>query len=184
MGNQFAEYSSDRLVLNSWDVVDTAVADTVRQTEKLGLEQYETYVEHRLVNQTVLITDHIKWNNLHLFSCLPVTEKSTKQLQCQLTENSSLLFGHNDHPIDLQLDNNWNVGQCPTWWLCLFNAAKFGTRCREVTLPRRKACWNLQGCPKLLNWSQPLVDQSSPYYEDMWRRYCCLTIFSDCRYVP
>jgi len=25
---------------------------------------------------------------------------------------------------------------------------------------------------------------SSPYYEDMWRSYCCLTFFSDCRYMP
>jgi len=24
--------------------------------------------------------------------------------------------------------------------------------------------------------AQPIVDRSSPYYEDMWRRYCCLTI--------
>jgi len=36
---------------------------------------------------------------------------------------------------------------------------------------------NLQGCPKLANGSQPLVDRSSSYYEDMWRRYCCLTSF-------
>jgi len=45
-------------------------------------------------------------------------------------------------------------------------------------LPRREARWNLQGCPKLANRSQPLVRRSSPYYEDMWRRYRCLTIFS------
>jgi len=36
---------------------------------------------------------------------------------------------------------------------------------------------NLQGCPKLANRSQPLVGRSSPYYEDMWRRYRCLTTF-------
>ena len=33
------------------------------------------------------------------------------------------------------------------------------------------------GCPKLANRSQPLVGRSSPYCEDMWRRYCCLTSF-------
>jgi len=33
------------------------------------------------------------------------------------------------------------------------------------------------GCPKLDNRSLPLVGQSSPYYQNMWRRYCCLTIF-------
>ena len=28
---------------------------------------------------------------------------------------------------------------------------------RAVTLPRRETRWNLHGCPKLINWSQPLV---------------------------
>jgi len=73
-------------------------------------------------------------------------------------------------------------------WRPLFNAAKFGwcplLECRAVTLPRRESCWNLQGCPKLANRSQPLVGRSSPYYEDMWRRCRCLTsFFSDCRYM-
>jgi len=73
-------------------------------------------------------------------------------------------------------------------WRPLLNAAKFGWRpvleCRAVTLPRRESRWNLQGRTKLANGSQPLVGRSSPHYEDMWRRYCCLTIFSDCRYMP
>ena len=71
-------------------------------------------------------------------------------------------------------------------WCPLFNAAKFGwctlLECRAVTLPRRKTRWNLQ-CPKLANRSQPLVGRSLPYYQDMWKRYCCLTSFSDCRYL-
>ena len=74
-------------------------------------------------------------------------------------------------------------------WRPLFNIAKFGWRplleCRAVTLPRRESRWNLQGCPKLANRSQPLVGESSPYCKNMWGRYCCLTsFFSDCRYVP
>jgi len=66
-------------------------------------------------------------------------------------------------------------------WDPLFNGAKFGWRpileCRAVMLPRRETRWNLQGCPKLANRSQPLVGRSSPYYGDMWRRYCCWTSF-------
>ena len=66
-------------------------------------------------------------------------------------------------------------------WRPLFNGAKFGWRplleCRAVTLPRRESRWNWKGCPKLANGSQPLVARSSPYYEDMWRRYRCLTSF-------
>ena len=52
-------------------------------------------------------------------------------------------------------------------WCPLFNAAKFGSRplldCREVTPPRRESRWNYLGCPKLPDWSQPLVGRSSPY---------------------
>jgi len=66
-------------------------------------------------------------------------------------------------------------------WHPLFNAAKFGwcpiVECRAVTLPRHETCWNLQGCPKLMKRSQPLVGWSSPYCGDMWRRYCCSTSF-------
>ena len=51
------------------------------------------------------------------------------------------------------------------------------TRCSAVTLPRRETRWNFQGCPKLTKLSQPLVGRSSPYYGNMWRRYCSLTIF-------
>jgi len=69
-----------------------------------------------------------------------------------------------------------NIGGAP-----LFNAAEFGWRplleCRAVTKPKRETHWNLQGCPKLMKRSQPLVGRSSPYYGDMWRRYCCLTSF-------
>ena len=51
------------------------------------------------------------------------------------------------------------------------------TRCCAVTLPRRETRWNLQGYPKLVNRSQPLVGRSSPYCGNMWRTYCCLTNF-------
>jgi len=66
-------------------------------------------------------------------------------------------------------------------WRPLFNATKFGWRplleCRAIMLPRCETRWNLQGCPKLANRSQPSVGRSSLYYQDMWRRYCCLTSF-------
>ena len=66
-------------------------------------------------------------------------------------------------------------------WRPLFNVAKFGwcplPECHAVTLPRHKTRWNLQGCPKLTNQSQPLVSRSSPYCRYMWRRYCCLTSY-------
>jgi len=66
----------------------------------------------------------------------------------------------------------------PAKQVVLCSTLQFGWRplldCDAVTLPRRETRWNLQGCPKLANRSQPLVGQSSPYYEDMC---CCLTSF-------
>ena len=63
-------------------------------------------------------------------------------------------------------------------WRPLCNAAKFGWRplpeWRAVTLPRH---WNLLGCLKLPNRSQPLLGRSSPYCGDMWARHGCLIRF-------
>ena len=56
--------------------------------------------------------------------------------------------------------------------------------CSAVTNLRRETRWNLLGCPKLVNRSQPLMGLSSAYCEDTWRRYCRLTGFSDCRHMP
>ncbi|KAG0717130.1 hypothetical protein GWK47_008210 [Chionoecetes opilio] len=86
--------------------------------EKLGLVQYETYVEERLVNQTVPITDPIKRNNLHLFSRPPVREKSRKQLQMSSLKNDCSLFSrlyiasqirHGDLDEFFQHENQVNI---------------------------------------------------------------------------
>ena len=64
MDNPFCENSSDLLVLDTRDLADAAVINTVNQIEKLGQEQYDTYVSERLVNQTKPIDDPIQRNNL------------------------------------------------------------------------------------------------------------------------
>ena len=92
MGNPFAETSKDLLVLDSRDLADPAVVDTMRQIKSLGQEQYDTYVNERLVNQTKPITVPIKRNNLPLFSRPPVREKSKAQLQLSLLKNDCSLF--------------------------------------------------------------------------------------------
>jgi len=48
---------------------------------------------------------------------------------------------------------------------------------RAVTLPSRETGWNMLGCPKLVNRSQPLEGRSLSYCKDMWGRYCCLASF-------
>ena len=69
----------------------------------------------------------------------------------------------------------------PNIGCALCSTPQFGWRwlldCRAVRLPRRETRWNLQGCPKLPDRSQPLIDRSSPYYGDIWGRYGCFTSF-------
>jgi len=65
-------------------------------------------------------------------------------------------------------------------WRRLLNAAVWLTP--ATTVPCRNAAktrnpLKFAGCSKLTNRSQPLVGQSSHYYEDEWRGYCCLTCF-------
>jgi len=80
------------------------------------------------------------------------------------------------------------VGRCPTWWLpCQILVAPSVKRCKVWLMPTTGVpCSNaaktrnplkLAGVPKLPDKSRPLVGRSSPYCEDMWRRYCCLTSF-------
>ena len=64
--------------------------------------------------------------------------------------------------------------------LTKFCPRKFGCpllEYRAVTLPIHETRCNLLGCPKLANSSQLVLGQTSPYYEDMCRRYWCLTSF-------
>jgi len=96
---------------------------------------------------------------------------------------------------------NFAPGKIPSGgnipWKCIHSVpvqetakhcAKFGwppvSDVAALTKARCEICWNLLGYPKLPNRSQLLVGRSSPYCGDMWRTYCCLTSFSDCRCMP
>jgi len=63
-------------------------------------------------------------------------------------------------------------------WRPLFNATNFGWHppldavqwcCQDAKLVE------ICRVPQTTDRSQPLVGRSLPYYEDMWRTYCCLT---------
>jgi len=63
-------------------------------------------------------------------------------------------------------------------WRPLFNATVWlasGERHRCSNEAKMQNPLKITWVPKQPNWSQPLVGQSSPYCDDMWRRYYCLT---------
>jgi len=69
-------------------------------------------------------------------------------------------------------------------WRPLFNAAQFGwhplLQCSAVTLPRRKTSWNLHGCHKMPNRSQPFTILWGHVEEVLLFN----KFFSDCRQMP
>ena len=68
MGNPFRENTQDLLVLDTKDIMETPVAETVRKIESLGEEQYTKSVEERLELCTKPVTDTLPKNKLPLFS--------------------------------------------------------------------------------------------------------------------
>jgi len=61
--------------------------------------------------------------------------------------------------------------------LCSTPQSLADAQCRAVTSPRRETRWNLLGCTKPANRSQPLVGRCSRYCGDICRTCCCLTSF-------
>ena len=60
LGNPFMEDSEDLMVLDTNDIMDDAVADTMRRVETLGREQYEKFVRERLEQCSIPITHNIQ----------------------------------------------------------------------------------------------------------------------------
>ena len=80
-GNSFLEHSQDLLVIDTRDIVDTQVADTVRRIDTLGEEQYTEFVTQRLERCTTPITHPLPKNKLLLFSRPPVKFQSKERAQ-------------------------------------------------------------------------------------------------------
>jgi len=73
-------------------------------------------------------------------------------------------------------------------WRLLFNVAVWLTPTTRVPCSNAAKAQNplkFTGVPQTNKTISAANGPSSPYYGDMWRRYCCLTsFFSDCRYIP
>ena len=52
MGNPFQESSEDLLQMDTRDIADERVVETVRRIERVAQEQYTTFVKERLVKRT------------------------------------------------------------------------------------------------------------------------------------
>ena len=67
LGNPFKEDSPDLLVLDTRDIADDAVIETVCTVKQIGQEQFEAYSNHCLTDRTKTIDKPMKRNKLPLF---------------------------------------------------------------------------------------------------------------------
>jgi len=123
-----------------------------------------------------------KFGSRPLLDCravtLPIWERKTWRTQ---TEFCTWQNSVTEQQPPKMYTQSTSPGKGQTLWK-VWLASVERRRCSNEAKTRKPL--KLAGCPKLRKRSQPLVSWSSPYCEDMWRRYWCLTFFSDCRYVP
>lgn len=92
LGNPFAEKSEDLLVLDTRDIVDPAVAESIKSMPELGKRQDDTYVQERFITQAKLVMDTIKQNKLPLFSRPPMRNPSKQKLEVSSLKDNCALF--------------------------------------------------------------------------------------------
>jgi len=92
MSNIFLENTPELLALDTRNVLNEAVVNTVRTVETVGKTQYKAYHNSVLVEWTRSIQEPIKKNSLPLFRC-PVPKAKTKQTgQLSMLKSDVALF--------------------------------------------------------------------------------------------
>ena len=93
MGNPFADPAGDFFMLDTRDIADSKVFETVRTVEQPGKDQYQQFVTKRLQERTTPLFDTIQKNKLPLFSSPPATkEKSSDKPKIASLKTTALCF--------------------------------------------------------------------------------------------
>ena len=92
MKNPFLQCSQDQLVIDTIDIMDTQVAETVRKIDTLGKEHYTEFVTERLEKCTTPVTQTTPMNKWPLFSRPLVKSKSKHKKQLAALKSDYSLF--------------------------------------------------------------------------------------------
>ena len=93
LGNPFLDDSNELLALDTRNVLDESVVNTVRTVQSKGKDQYATYCKEVIFDRTRSIHEPIKKNVFPLFSSRP--KAKTKQAgKIPLLKNDIALFSH------------------------------------------------------------------------------------------
>eukprot|EP00745_Piridium_sociabile_P014857 TRINITY_DN21914_c0_g2_i3.p1 TRINITY_DN21914_c0_g2~~TRINITY_DN21914_c0_g2_i3.p1 ORF type:complete len:617 (-),score=120.53 TRINITY_DN21914_c0_g2_i3:145-1995(-) len=91
-GNPFMEESKDLLVLQNKDIVDPSVHESLMKLESIGLDQFNTFVNERLVLRTKSFSFPVKRNKMPLMSCPKPKKKSRCSQQISNLKSDCSLF--------------------------------------------------------------------------------------------
>ena len=91
LGNPFLEDSKDLIALDIKDIMPERVVESVKNAHKIGVSQYNSYMEDRLEKCLVAVTDTISKNDLPLFGSPQPSKSKTKQ-QITALKNDCNLF--------------------------------------------------------------------------------------------
>ena len=67
-GNPFLDKSNELTALHTKDVMDDAVVKSVKNVKDVGEKQFKSFVNERLVERKLAISEPLKKNNLHILS--------------------------------------------------------------------------------------------------------------------
>ena len=79
MSNPFLDNPLELLLLDTWNVIDESVVNTVHTLQAVGRDQYDTYYMSVVSNCTRSIHEPIKKNSMPLLRC-PTPKAKTKQV--------------------------------------------------------------------------------------------------------
>ena len=93
LGNPFEEDSNELLALDTKQIADVSVIQTVELAYKIGKDQFDLFVKERLMERKVPLDEALSRNKLALFSTKHVPEKKGKQ-QLMSMKSDMQLFSH------------------------------------------------------------------------------------------
>ena len=92
MGNPFKEQIPDLLVLDTYDITDKDVVNTVNSIETLGKSQFQEFLHSRIKAKQTSIFELIKRNKLPLFSFVKTKKSAKHQSQVAMLKKNCQLF--------------------------------------------------------------------------------------------
>ena len=118
LGNPFEEDSQDLLVLDTKEIADPAVIETVSNAKQIGQDQFEAFSKECIVDRTKYIEEAIHRNKLPLFATkrgpkIPKGNQQVKSLKNDVALLARLYIGCQNRDWNLEEFFRHENQQCP-----------------------------------------------------------------------